>query len=129
MDLFEGSFAELFRFATQNLTFKMDVLEAFVVRQACDLLQGLIPLNNEKDIVATEEHYQRLYVFVLMWSIGAFLELDDRAKMEEFLRKYATVRLDLPPQNPGTEFSMFDYMVENSGKQFSRSAMSKCNLK
>jgi len=48
MNLFESSFPELLRFATQNLTFRMDVLEAFIVRQACDLLEGLIPGRNAK---------------------------------------------------------------------------------
>ena len=33
MDLFERSFPELYRFSIQNLTFKMDVLEAFIIRQ------------------------------------------------------------------------------------------------
>ena len=33
MSLFEDSFAEIYRFAVQNLVFKMDVLEAFVIRQ------------------------------------------------------------------------------------------------
>lgn len=55
----------------------------FLFSQACDLLQGLIPqreeLGHEKDaVILSREHYERLYVFVIMWSVGAFLELDDR---------------------------------------------------
>ena len=47
--------------------------------QACDLLQGLIPSKDDKDgVTPSPDHYRRLYVFTLMWSIGAFLELDDR---------------------------------------------------
>ena len=33
LQLFENSFADLYRYAIQNLSFKMDVLEAFVIKQ------------------------------------------------------------------------------------------------
>lgn len=117
LDLFEQSFSEIYRFATQNLTFKMDVLEAFVIRQCCDLLQGLIPPTSHGE-VPTKEYYKKLYVFVLMWSIGAFLELDDRAKFEEMLRKLEKIDLDLPDLGEGenSEGSMFDYLVGQNGK-------------
>jgi len=118
MDLFESSFAELFRFAVQNLTLRMDVLEAFVVRQACDLLQGLTAAREDRDLGRSGgcDHYGRLYVFALMWSVGALLEHDDRVKMEEFLRNHDTIQLDLPPQSSSSESTMFDYVVESSGK-------------
>jgi len=116
MGLFESSFPELLRFAVQNRTFRMDVLEAFVVRQACDLLQGLIAAREDRDLGRSGDHYRRLYVFALMWSVGALLEHDDRVKMEEFLRNHDTIQLDLPPQSSSSESTMFDYMVESSGK-------------
>ena len=53
-----------------------------------------------------------------MWSLGSFLELDDRAKMEEFLRSSENINLDLPPTcDPISqmETSMFDYLVDPSG--------------
>jgi len=33
MSLFERCFPKLYRYAIQNLTFKMEVLEAFIIRQ------------------------------------------------------------------------------------------------
>ena len=33
MTLFESSFADIYRFAIQNLVFKMEMLEAFIIRQ------------------------------------------------------------------------------------------------
>ncbi|XP_012940947.1 dynein heavy chain 5, axonemal [Aplysia californica] len=117
MTLFEGSFTDMWNFAQQNLEFKMEILEAFIISQACKLMSGLIPLKDEKDGSGhlTREHYERLYIFTLMWSIGAFLELDDRAKMEEFLRKHETIRLDLPQIPDGFDATMFDYMVDSDG--------------
>ena len=51
-----------------------------------------------------------------MWSIGALLELDDRAKMEEFLRNHEDIRLDLPQIPEGSEATMFEYLVDEKGE-------------
>ncbi|XP_059149715.1 dynein axonemal heavy chain 5-like isoform X1 [Physella acuta] len=117
MGLFEGSFTALWNYAIQNLEFKMDILEAFVISQACKLMTGLITMKDEKEGTGQlpREVYERIYIFTLMWSIGAFLELDDRAKMEEFLRKHETIRLDLPKIPDGLDATMFDFMVDADG--------------
>ncbi|XP_053402509.1 dynein axonemal heavy chain 5-like isoform X4 [Mercenaria mercenaria] len=116
-DLFEGSFPIIYRQAIQNYSFKMDVLEAFVIAQACKLMAGLIPKREEKDAQAlSREHYERLYIFTLMWSIGAFLELDDRAKMEEFMRNNEEFKLDLPELPAEGEHTMFEYLVDDKGQ-------------
>ncbi len=47
-----------------------------------------------------------------MWSVGALLELDDRAKMEAFLVQQGG--LDLPPVKDGE--TIFEYLVDESGK-------------
>lgn len=44
MSLFEGSFPEILRYAVQNLTFKMEVLEAFIIRQVSS--SGGCPLES-----------------------------------------------------------------------------------
>ena len=49
------------------------------VRQALDLLEGLITADDSKEI--TVAHLQKLIVFAIMWSLGALLELDDRKKV------------------------------------------------
>ena len=60
----------------------MQVLECMYVRQALDLLQGLLPPVEElKDF--REGHLSKLIVFSVMWSLGALLELDDRKKVCE----------------------------------------------
>ena len=80
-------------------------------------MTGLIPMKDEKDggNHLSRDVYERIYIFTLMWSVGAFLELDDRAKMEEFLRKHESIRLDLPEIEDGLDATMFDFMVDTDG--------------
>lgn len=79
--------------------------------QACELLEGLIPSKNDKTQV-TAEHLEKLFIFSLMWSIGALLELDDRARMEEFLVGHQS-GLDLPPVKEGQ--TIFEYVPDAKG--------------
>ncbi|XP_074644897.1 dynein axonemal heavy chain 5-like [Tubulanus polymorphus] len=115
MDLFESSFPAIYRFCTQNLIFKMEVLEAFVISQACNILEGLIPSKDEREGAISRQHFARFYVFTVMWSLGAFFELDDRAKLEEFIRKNDEFTLDLPDTSKVTDSTMFDFMINNDG--------------
>lgn len=57
-------------------------------------------------------HISRLFVFAVMWSVGALLELEDRSKMEVFLRNHP-VSLDLP-STQGDQ-TIFEYVVSETG--------------
>ncbi|RXN22871.1 dynein heavy chain axonemal-like protein [Labeo rohita] len=113
-ELFSSSFPELYRFSVQSLQYKMDMLEAFVIMQCINMLQGLIQ-PKEQGGELSREHMERLYVFALMWSVGAILELDDRMKLERWLRHHDNIRLDLPNIPPHSEDTMFDFYVTNDG--------------
>ncbi|XP_076449104.1 dynein axonemal heavy chain 5-like [Babylonia areolata] len=114
--LFDASFGSILRYTVQNLVFKMEMLEAFLISQATKLLQGLIPDKEDKDYVQiTPKHFEHLYIFIVMWSIGAFLELDDRAKLEEFIRSSTEFTLDLPAL-ADSEQTMFDFFVNKEGE-------------
>lgn len=80
-----------------------------------ELLNGLIPSSDEAAVHATmtAQHLERLYVFALMWSLGALLELDDRAKMETFMQDRDKIVLDLPVMNSGD--TIFEYLVDEDG--------------
>ncbi|XP_053058018.1 dynein axonemal heavy chain 5 isoform X1 [Acinonyx jubatus] len=112
--LYIKSFPDLYRFSIQNLEHKMEIPEAFVIMQSIDMLQGLIP-PKEQGAEVTPEHLGRLYVFSLMWSIGAVLELEGRRRVEHWLRSQEALTLDLPPL-AGTDDTMFDYHVSSSGQ-------------
>uniref|UniRef100_A0A3Q3KDZ6 AAA+ ATPase domain-containing protein n=1 Tax=Monopterus albus TaxID=43700 RepID=A0A3Q3KDZ6_MONAL len=107
-ELFSSYFHDLYLFSLTSLEFKMDMLEAFVIMQCINMLQGLIP-PKEQCGELSREHLERLYVFALMWSAGALLELDDRRKMEIWLRGNDSICLNLPDIPPGSEDTMFDY--------------------
>lgn len=82
--------------------------------QSVNLLEGLIP-TRETGGLAGSEHLERLFVFCLMWSLGALLEIEDRAKLEEYIRAHDS-GIDVPQAHPGE--TMFDYMVNPNGSHF-----------
>nr|XP_019946997.1 PREDICTED: dynein heavy chain 5, axonemal [Paralichthys olivaceus] len=114
-DLFSSSFSQLYQFSVQSLETKMDMLEAFVIKQCINMLQGLIPPKEQCGDLS-REHLERLYVFALIWSTGALLELDDRKKMEMWLRKNDSIHLNLPDIPNDSENLMFDYNVAEDGQ-------------
>lgn len=61
-----------------------DVFSDFWFSFSYSCLQGLLPSAEEKQGCPGE--VGRLFVFAVMWSLGALLELEDRAKMEAFLK-------------------------------------------
>ncbi|XP_054020248.1 dynein axonemal heavy chain 5 [Dryobates pubescens] len=113
--LYSSSFPDLYCFSIQSLQCKIEMLEAFVIMQSINVLQGIIPPKDQGGEL-TPKHLERLYVFSLMWSVGALLELEDRCKMEHWLRNHATIKLDLPSIPEGSEDTMFDYHVASDGK-------------
>ena len=52
------------------------------IRQALDLLEGLLKCGGETDKDLAKHHIQNLIIFSIMWSLGALLELDDRKKVD-----------------------------------------------
>uniref|UniRef100_A0A8C8C735 Dynein, axonemal, heavy chain 5 n=1 Tax=Oncorhynchus tshawytscha TaxID=74940 RepID=A0A8C8C735_ONCTS len=112
-ELFSSSFPELYRFTVRCLEYKIDMLEAFVIMQSINILQGLIPakVDTRKPPYSNHIKNPRLYVFALMWSIGALLELEDRRKMESWLRGNDNIHLDLPDIPSDSEDTMFDYHI------------------
>ena len=84
--------------------------------QTLSLLKGLIPTKDDKDQGPSPDHLEKIYIFCVMWSVGALLELEDRAKLEAFIRGNAELRLHLPVLPPGSDHTMFDYFVNNEGR-------------
>lgn len=62
----------------------MQLLECMYVRQAIDLLEGLIPTGDDEKNLTTPT-LTKLIVFAIMWSLGALLELEDRKMVNPLL--------------------------------------------
>ncbi|MGH0119132.1 UNVERIFIED_CONTAM: hypothetical protein FKN15_052961 [Acipenser sinensis] len=108
---FDSVFQDLINFVFTAVAPKMQMLECMYIRQAIDLLQGLLPATEEK--TPSQEHVSRLFIFAVMWSIGALLELEDRVKMESCLRSH-TATLELP-ETKGEE-TIFEFVVNENGQ-------------
>ncbi|XP_068050765.1 dynein axonemal heavy chain 5-like isoform X2 [Anomalospiza imberbis] len=108
---FNAVFQDVMDFVFSAVTPKMSILECMYIKQAIDLLQGLLSRQDEKQL--SEEHIARLFVFAVMWSAGALLEADDKLKMELFLRKHSAVK-ELPAVN-GAE-TMFEFVINACGQ-------------
>uniref|UniRef100_A0A8D2M4Z3 Dynein, axonemal, heavy chain 5 n=1 Tax=Zonotrichia albicollis TaxID=44394 RepID=A0A8D2M4Z3_ZONAL len=108
---FNAVFQDVMDFVFSAVTPKMSILECMYIKQAIDLLQGLLSGRDEKQL--SEEHIARLFVFAVMWSAGALLEPDDKLKMELFLRKHSAVK-ELPAVNG--EETMFEFVINACGQ-------------
>ncbi|XP_041950591.1 dynein heavy chain 8, axonemal-like [Alosa sapidissima] len=112
ISLYDQVFEDAHVFIKQNLKPKMDLLECNYIMQSLNLLEGLIPTKESGGVVSSS-HLGRLFVFCLMWSLGALLELDGRSCLEAFLRKHES-KIDMPPTKPGE--TIFEYMVNQNGE-------------
>ncbi|GFY65841.1 dynein heavy chain 5, axonemal, partial [Trichonephila inaurata madagascariensis] len=111
--LFDRSFETIYTWAVENLIFKMKILQCMIISQMIKLFQGLMP-REEKDLNILAATLQKIYVFSLMWSIGAFLETPDRLKFEHYLRNKKDFDLDLPAIEDPND-TMFDFNVDAQG--------------
>ncbi|CAL8402248.1 dynein heavy chain 5, axonemal [Gadus morhua] len=109
-ECFNGSYQDLVDFVSTAVSPKMQVLECMYIKQTIDLLQGLLPASEEKQ--RSRGDLGRLFVFAVMWSLGALLELEDRAKLEAFLKGHRTC-----PDLPKTEQdqTIFEFTVNSKG--------------
>uniref|UniRef100_F6PHB9 AAA+ ATPase domain-containing protein n=1 Tax=Ciona intestinalis TaxID=7719 RepID=F6PHB9_CIOIN len=111
--LFHSVFEDLYTFSMQNLIPKMELLECNYIVQALNVLEGLIPSKEEVGILP-QFHIERLFIFCLMWSVGATLELADRARMEGFLMEHES-KLDLPSIESGSGHTIFEFVPDANG--------------
>ncbi|KAK3736698.1 hypothetical protein QZH41_011488 [Actinostola sp. cb2023] len=97
---------------TNSSPHKNKFLICFLVLQCIDLLEGLIPSKDEHGILSAP-HLSKLFIFSLMWGVGALLELEDREKMQEFL--FGQGQLDLPVIDEDNKNTIFEFVVDSNG--------------
>ncbi|KAK1338458.1 hypothetical protein QTO34_001574 [Cnephaeus nilssonii] len=91
----------------------MQLLECNYIVQSLTLLEGLIP-SKEEGGISCVEHLHKLFVFGLMWSLGALLELESRDKLEAFMRSHES-KISLPDIPKGTNYTMYEFYVTDYG--------------
>ncbi|KAK9746841.1 AAA+ lid domain [Popillia japonica] len=75
--LFGKIYDDLHSFVQIRLKPKMFLREAIYIRQCYDVLQGILDCGDENKVYS-DKHLERLFIFAMMWSLGAALELLDR---------------------------------------------------
>ncbi|XP_038654809.1 dynein heavy chain 8, axonemal-like [Scyliorhinus canicula] len=108
--LFNSAFEDTYVYMKLNLHPVVELLECNYIVQSITLLEGLM----EVGVNVTEVRLRRLFVFVIMWSVGALLELESRTKLETFLRAHSS-KLDLPAIPSGSHETMFEFLVNQKG--------------
>ncbi|XP_047354238.1 dynein axonemal heavy chain 5 isoform X2 [Vespa velutina] len=124
---FTDSFIQVYSWSTQTLLLAINVLQSNIVQQMLSILEGLIPPeilaedgeddDNERDRYQpiTSEHLKRLYIFALIWGMGALLETADRLKYDVYLKENFK-SWDLPNSANCPDAKVFDFFVTEKGK-------------
>ena len=110
--LFDKIYQDIIIFSVVNLTKKMDMLQCMEIKQACDLLEGLIKAFSERSSHLTPIQLQRLFIFSLMWSFGSLLELDGRLRLQEFMLSHSS-KLAYPKLT--ADRTIFEFTVDANG--------------
>ncbi|KAK9893078.1 hypothetical protein WA026_023570 [Henosepilachna vigintioctopunctata] len=108
-NLFNSIYDDLQLLVLVKLQPKMFLREAMYIRQCCDVLEGILDLKDETKIW-TDKQLERYFLFSIMWSLGALLELDDRAKMEDFVTKHPS-KLEWPKCQENE--TIFEFLVNS----------------
>lgn len=78
---FQAIYSDTLTFVITKLLAKMRILEALYIRQTLDILDGYLMQPDQR----SNKYYERIFLFAVMWSLGAVLELEDRDKLDSFL--------------------------------------------
>ncbi|KAF5400265.1 hypothetical protein PHET_06384 [Paragonimus heterotremus] len=103
----DNLFPSLMKFLEIESANRMVYLEAFYIRQFCDLFSGMV------DEQADNAKLVNMAMFCLIWSCGCLLDVDERIKMDHYLRKIGP-RTALPVGE--NQSSVFDFRVNELGK-------------
>ncbi|XP_013102946.2 dynein axonemal heavy chain 8 [Stomoxys calcitrans] len=105
---FNAIYDDAHLFLQTKLIAKMKILEAIYVKQLLEILDGLLEDCSNR----SEKYLERIFLFAMMWSLGAVLEINEREKLEEFFTTHHS-KMKWPKKEPGE--TVFEYYVDDSG--------------
>lgn len=91
----------------------LQLLQCNYIKQLIDILEGLLSEPDSKNL--DDDHLAKLVIFSAMWSLGAALELDDRQRLERFLRANPDQLLPFPNVRNDSDESIFEFVVGATG--------------
>lgn len=111
---FDAIYSDVQTYVQTKLNPKMFLLEAIYIRQTLDILEGLlmdveIPNDGKKK---SKLFLERLFLFSVMWSLGALLELEERQKLQIFVTEHPS-KLSWP--KCGQDETIFEFFVGTTG--------------
>ncbi|KAJ8670776.1 hypothetical protein QAD02_002035, partial [Eretmocerus hayati] len=109
-ELFDKIYDDAHEFLQTKLVTKMALLESMYIRQCIDLLEGLLLEANADSI--TPRYIEKMFLFSMMWSLGAVLELDGREALQNFLVHHPS-NCDWPKCQD--DETIFEFFVSESG--------------
>ncbi|KAI0987912.1 hypothetical protein GJ496_006330 [Pomphorhynchus laevis] len=117
--ILDNVFDKLEQYVRINLSPTMSAYECNYISQMLSLTDGM---NAEFDQCnGNEDVLKRLSSFTIIWSFGALLELDDRSKLEVFIRDNLSDQLNLNDQSFSNTIvgnstqSVFDHFLSKEG--------------
>ncbi|XP_024940596.1 dynein heavy chain 8, axonemal [Cephus cinctus] len=111
-ELFDRLYGDAHTFVQTKLQAKMSLLEALYIRQCTDLLEGLLAFDSDPSKSLSDSHIERLFLFAVMWSLGAVLELEDRNALQEFVLSHES-KCDWP--KCADDEIIFEFLVSEKG--------------
>ncbi|XP_058810344.1 dynein axonemal heavy chain 8 [Phymastichus coffea] len=111
-ELFNQIYDDAHNFLQTKLVTKMTLLESMYIRQCIDLLEGLLH-SNETNCIISNSHVEKIFLFSLMWSLGAVLELDGRTALQNYVLHHPS-NLNWP--NCQDDETIFEFLVSEIGE-------------
>uniref|UniRef100_A0A1I8M6Y8 AAA+ ATPase domain-containing protein n=1 Tax=Musca domestica TaxID=7370 RepID=A0A1I8M6Y8_MUSDO len=105
---FTAIYDEAHLYLQTKLIAKMKILEAIYIKQLLEIMDGLLSDCSNR----SERFLERTFLFSMMWTLGAVLEINERDKLEEFFLKHPS-KLKWPKKQPGE--TVFEYYVDEGG--------------
>ncbi|XP_034179159.2 dynein heavy chain 8, axonemal kl-3 [Osmia lignaria lignaria] len=117
VDVLRGFFNKIYNdahtFVQTKLPVKMVLLEAIYIRQCIDLLEGLLGKSDNHDSkILSDHHIEKIFLFSLMWSLGAVLELEERNMLQDFCVRHES-KCHWP--HCQEDETIFEYLVSDDG--------------
>lgn len=83
---------------------------ALVIITLLKLLEGCLSSSVAANETYQPDHYERIFIFCLTWSVGGLLDLKDRVGFDE---EVCRIGSNLPPKE--AEDTIYEFLVDTEG--------------